>query len=146
MSNWSNSTQIPGIFLIHSELFSAHSARAHMQELGNVNLVDSSNSKLIQIQLNPKGRDNRQDGHETKHISLELDLIFILSLFAIWAWHKKDKIGVHGHGHTDSDLKTLLAFILCDGVRQSFAQLKGKNDQVCIRWKKLRQAALVNTN
>ena len=53
-----------------------------------------------------------------------------------------------GHGHAaDSDLKTLLAFlILCDGARQTFAQLKGKNDQVCIRWKKLRQAALVNTN
>ena len=48
MSNWSNSTQIPGIFLIHSELFSAHSARAHMQELGNVNLVDSSNSNPTQ--------------------------------------------------------------------------------------------------
>ena len=48
MSDWSNSTQIPGIFLIHSELFSAHSARAHMQELGNVNLVDSSNSNPTQ--------------------------------------------------------------------------------------------------
>ena len=57
-----------------------------------------------------------------------------------------DKMGVHGHRPTDSDLKTLLAFILCDGARQSFAQLKGKNDQVCIRWKKLRQGALVNTN
>ena len=53
--------------------FSAHSAHAHnhMQELGNVNLVDSSNS-------NPR--------HETKNISSELDLIFILSSFAIWAF------------------------------------------------------------
>lgn len=71
-----------------------------------------------------------------------------------------DKMGVHGHGHTDSDLKTLLAFILCDGAPKFCAaqghlvektapekgQKKGKNDQVCIGWKKLRQGALVNTN
>ena len=108
-----------------------------MQELGNVNLVDSSISKLIQIQPERPRQLVKWTRNKVYFFGAGSNIHFELICH----------LGVHGHGHAaDSDLKTLLAFILCDGARQSFAQLKGKNDQVCIRWKKLRQGALVNTN